>query len=51
MRNSLRNHLGFFGGRAMASITDNHGATYEIKNYSLEDGRYKPVQAAKGSRE
>jgi hypothetical protein len=50
MRNSLRSYLGFFGGRAMASITDNRGATYEIKNYSLEDGRYKPVQVAKGSR-
>jgi predicted sugar kinase len=44
LRHKLRHHLGFFGGRAMASITDNRGAMYALKAYGLEEGRYKPFQ-------
>lgn len=44
LRNKLRQHLGFFGGRAMAAITDNRGATYVVKDYSLNDGKFNPIR-------
>jgi predicted sugar kinase len=36
LRHKLRHHLGFFGGRAMATITANTGASYVIKDYDLK---------------
>lgn len=44
LRNKLRQHLGFFGGRAMAAITDNQGATYVVKDYNLNDGKFNPIR-------
>jgi predicted sugar kinase len=44
LRHKLRHHVGFFGGRVMASITDNRGATYAFKDYNLEDGKFKPLR-------
>lgn len=35
LRHKLRQHLGFFGGRPMAAITANTGASYVVKNYEL----------------
>jgi predicted sugar kinase len=44
LRHKLRHHVGFFGGRVMASITDNRGATYAFKDYNLDDGKFKPLR-------
>jgi predicted sugar kinase len=44
LRHKLRHRVGFFGGRVMASITDNRGATYTFKDYNLDDGKFKPLR-------
>lgn len=35
LRHKLRQHLGIFGGRPMAAITANTGASYVVKDYDL----------------
>jgi predicted sugar kinase len=44
LRHKLRHHVGIFGGRVMASITANTGASYDVSDYSLDDNKFKPLR-------
>jgi len=44
LRHKLRHHVGIFGGRVMASITANTGASYDVRDYSLDDNKFKPLR-------
>jgi predicted sugar kinase len=49
LRKKLRDHIGFFGGTILATITDNRGAAEAIKNKSLDDDKLSPIRVNKGS--
>ena len=44
LRKTLRKHIGHFGGMVIATITDNRGASYVIKNKDLANKRLNPYR-------
>ncbi len=44
LRKKLRDHVGFFGGTVMATITDNKGAGEIIKDENLDENKMNPLR-------